>query len=105
MLKEQVLTFLPKFHMFLYGNEIGTINKEFTLFRPKFYLNCNGWEVEGDLFEWDYSVRDGSQLIMTASKKLWNFTDTYEIEVIQPENALVALMIVLAIDAAKCGKN
>jgi len=105
MLKEQAIAFLPKFHMFLYGNEIGTINKEFTFFRPKFYLNCNGWEVEGDLFEWDYSVRDGSQLIMTASKKLWNFTDTYEIDVVQPENAIVALMIVLAIDAAKCGKN
>jgi uncharacterized protein YxjI len=105
MLKEEVLTFLPKFRMFLFGNEIGTINKEFTFFRPKFYLDCNGWSVEGDYFEWDYSVMDGSQPIMTASKKLWNFTDTYEIDVIQPENALVALMIVLAIDAAKCGKN
>ena len=45
--KERVFTFLPKFELFLGEDYIGCISKEFTLFRPVFTLDCNGWQVEG----------------------------------------------------------
>ena len=38
-------------------------------------------------------------------KEIFNFTDTYVIDVKDPENALDALMFVLAIDAKKCTRN
>ena len=38
-------------------------------------------------------------------KGIFNFTDTYVIDVKDPENALDALMFVLAIDAEKCTKT
>ena len=38
-------------------------------------------------------------------KEIFNFTDTYVINVNNPENALDALMFVLAIDAEKCTRN
>lgn len=38
-------------------------------------------------------------------KEIFNFTDTYVIDVKDPENALDALMFVLAIDAGKCTRN
>ena len=39
------------------------------------------------------------------SQEIFNFTDTYVIDVKDPENALDALMFVLAIDAEKCTRN
>ena len=39
------------------------------------------------------------------SKELLNWTDTYVIEVFHPDDALCALMFVLAIDAEKCSRN
>jgi len=42
---------------------------------------------------------------MTAVKKVWNLTDTYEIDVVQDVDILYSLMIVLAIDAAKCSSS
>ncbi len=39
------------------------------------------------------------------SKELFNWTDTYAIEVYNPQDALYALMLVLAIDAEKCSRN
>jgi len=42
---------------------------------------------------------------MTASKELFRLTDTYVIDVINPQDALLSLMIVLAIDAAKCSRS
>ena len=59
--------------------------------------------MDGDWLEWDYRVKDSSgSLIMTASKEFLRFTDTYVLDIVREEDALLCLMIVLAIDAAKC---
>ena len=104
--KERIFTFLPKFEMYLGPNYIGCISKEFTCLMPKFNIDCNGWQVHGDCFEWDYQITDSAgRLIATVSKELMNWTDTYSIEVAEPKNAICALMLVLAIDAEKCSRN
>ena len=104
--KEEVLTFLPKFAMYLQDRYIGCIRREFSLFRPRFTVDCNGWQVEGDWFEWDYQIRDGAgRLVATVSKELMQFTDTYVIDVSDPKDALGVLMLVLAIDAEKCSRK
>lgn len=104
--KERVLTFLPKFEIYLGDNYAGCISKEFTFFIPKFHIDYNGWSVEGDFFEWDYTIQDGyGSAIATVSKQLFNWTDTYVIDVADSQDALGALMLVLAIDAEKCSRN
>lgn len=104
--KEKVLTFLPKFELYLGERYLGCISKEFTFFKPKYNIDCNGWHVEGNFLEWDYSIMDGSgQCIATVAKKIFNLTDTYEIDVNDPQDALCALMLVLAIDAEKCSRG
>lgn len=105
-IQERVLTFLPKFEMYIGGQYIGEIKKEFTFFKPVFTLDCNGWTVQGDLMGWDYDVVNHTGgFVMHASKQLFNWTDTYTIDVPNPNDVLVSLMIVLAIDAAKCSDN
>ena len=104
--KERVLTWLPKFEMYLGDRYIGCITKEFTFFKPKFNIDCNGWSVDGNWLEWDYMIRDSrGQPVAAVSKELWNWTDTYTIDVSNPQDALCALMLVLAIDAEKCSRN
>ena len=106
MVKQRILTFLPKFEMYMGGQYLGCISRELTLFRPKYNIECNGWRVEGNWVEWDYRVLDRfGNLIAAISKSLWNWTDTYVIDVQSPENALCALMLVLAIDAEKCSRE
>ena len=106
-LKEVVLTFLkPRFEMFVGEEKIGTITKELTLFKPKFTLDCNGWQVQGSFWEWDYEIVDASgHLVASVSKEIWHLTDTYTIDVADDADALYALMVVLAIDAEKCSRN
>lgn len=103
--QERVLTWLPKFELYIGEQLVGEIRKEFTLFRPRFFLDCCGWSVDGDYWEWDYTVTDGPRTVMRLSKELWNWTDTYSMEIGRPEDALYCLMIVLAIDAAKCSSG
>lgn len=104
--KERVFTFFPKFEMYLGERYLGCITREFSLFRPKFTVDCNGWQVDGDFFEWDYTVRDSRGVqIAAVSKELFHWTDTYCIDVADPGNALAVLMLVLAIDAEKCSRG
>jgi uncharacterized protein YxjI len=85
---------------------VGTVQKEFSFFRPSFSVDCRDWQVEGDLFEWDYEICDGDgNTVASISKELFNFTDTYTIDVRDPVDSLHALMVVLAIDAEKCSRN
>ncbi len=104
--KQKIFTWLPKYEMYLGDQYIGCINKEFTFFTPKYNIDCNGWNVEGNFFEWDYQITDPyDQNIATVTKELWNWTDTYVIDVCNPQDALCALMLVLAIDAEKCSRD
>ena len=105
-IKEKVLTWLPKFEMYVGENCIGSICKEFTFLRPKFNIDCRGWHVEGDWMEWDYKILNSAgQTIADVSKELFNWTDTYTIEIRNPQDALYALMLLLAIDAEKCSRS
>ena len=104
--KEVVFSLLPRFEIYAGDRRIGSIRKEFTFFKPKFTLDMNGWTIDGDWFEWDYSIRDGSgRTVATISKQLFNWSDTYVIDVANPADAIPALMVVLAIDAEKCSRD
>ena len=104
--KQRLLTWLPKFEMYLKDQYLGCISRELTFFTPKYHIDCNGWQVEGDWFEWDYQILDDAgRAVASISKELWNWTDTYVINVINPQDALCALMLVLAIDAEKCSRS
>lgn len=104
--KERVLTLLPQFEVYLGDQYLGCIRKEFTFFAPKFTIDFLGWQVEGSFLEWDYYVLGSSgQAIASVSKELLHWTDTYVIDVAEPEDALSVLMLVLAIDAEKCSRG
>lgn len=106
MVKERILTFLPKFELYIANQYIGCISKEFTLFRPKYNIDCNGWHVEGNFMEWDYQIIDrNAQQVASVSKELFHWTDTYTIDVDNPQDVLYVLMLVLAIDAEKCSRD
>lgn len=57
--QQRVLTFLPKFELYVGDRCVGEIRKEFTLFRPSFSLDFCGWTVDGSFMEWDYTIQDG----------------------------------------------
>ena len=104
--KERIFTFLPKFELYLGDNYAGCISREFTLFKPRYNIDCCGWHVEGNFLEWDYTITgDLGGPIAVVSKELFHWTDTYVIDVRDPRDSLMALMLVLAIDAEKCSRN
>lgn len=104
--KQKIISFLPRFEIYNSQGYVGCIKREFTFFRPRYTVDFMGWRVEGSFMEWDYNIIDGNgQIIATVSKELLNWTDTYSIDVYNPDDALFALMLVVAIDAEKCSRD
>ena len=104
-IKQVLLTFIPRFEIYKDDQYVGSISKEFSFFVPRYNIDFNGWHIEGDIFEWDYQIYDGSKVIASIRKELFNLTDTYVLNIIDPKDALDVLAFVLAIDAEKCSRN
>ena len=105
-IRQKLLSWMPRFEIYQGDRFLGSIQREFTFLRPRYSIDYCGWQVEGNWLEWDYSIcNSAGQEIATVSKELWQLTDTYVINVHEPQNALGALMLVLAIDAEKCSRK
>lgn len=106
LVKQRVFTFLPKFEIYRLGQYIGSVNKEFSLFTPKFNIDFNSWRIIGDWLGWEYSILNTQgQTVAQISKEVFKWTDTYVMNINNPQDAIYVLMLVLAIDAEKCSNN
>ena len=104
-ISQKLLTLLPQFDIEVRGEKRGTISKEFTFFHPKYDIDYNGWHAEGDFWGWNYDVYGGSVPIAHITKDIFQWGDTYVIDIINPADELHAMMLVIAIDAANCDNN
>ena len=106
MVKERVLTFLPKFEVYEGNQMIGSISKELTFLKSRYKIDFNGWHIEGNWTEWNYSITDGAgRTVAVISKEIFHMTDTYVLDIANPGDALHVLMFTLAIDAEKCSRQ
>ena len=102
MVKQRLLTLLPAFDIEIDGKEFGSVQKEFTFFKPRYELDYNGWRCEGDFLAWDYDVYEECCAVVHISKKPFHWGDTYVIDILDPKDEIMALMLAIAIDAANC---
>ena len=68
MVVQKVLTFLPKFEIYKNGSYIGCLSKEFSFLTPHYNIDYNGWQIDGTIMEWDYSILDQSGYLTESSK-------------------------------------
>ena len=104
--QQRVFSWLTTFDLYIGEEYAGCVRKEFSFFAPRFTIDFKGWDVQGHYFEWDYEIYDSvGDCKATISKELFNWTDTYSIDVRDDADALAALALVIAIDAEKAQRN
>lgn len=103
--KQKVWTWLPKFEIFIGSAYAGRITKRFSILHPSYEIEYLDWHADGNFLEWDYEITGQSgQLIASVSKEVFHLSDTYCIDIAEPDSALHVLMLVLAIDAEKASR-
>ena len=104
-IRQKLFTLMPTFEIEIGGHVVGTVRKKFTLLRQNYEVDYRGWDVEGDFLGWDYQVLQGNQEILSITKEIWNWSDTYTLTFRNPADEIPGLLLVLAIDAANCSRN
>ena len=102
---EKVFSFPKQFEIIMGGVPCGYITNQFTFFFQKYDVDFNGWHVEGDFLDWDYDVFANGRPTIHINKEWLSWGDTYTIDFENPEDELMGLMLVIAIDAANCDHN
>ena len=97
-IRQELFTLLPKFIVSVNGQDIAEIVKEFTFFKPKYRIDGLGWEIDGDFWDHDYDIKKNGRTIVSLSKEWFTWGDCYELDIESPEDEIVALAVVLAID-------
>ena len=105
LIKEKLLTFLPVFEIEVNGVQQGMIEQRLSLFKPNYEVDFNGWRVEGAFLGWDYAVYSGCSAVIHITKEWLHWGDTYVIDIPNPSDELMGLLLVIAIDAANCTKG
>jgi len=99
-IKQEVFSFLPRYRVYCDGEEIAEIVKEFSFIFPRYSVEGLGWEIEGKIMAHDYQILKGDLPIVTITKEWMTWGDTYELDIANPEDEIMALAVVLAIDCA-----
>ena len=96
--RQKLWTFLPRYMVSVNGTDVAEIVKEFTFLRPKYSIIGPGWEVDGSFWEHDYEVTENGRPIVSIRKEWMTWGDTYELDIADTGNEVMALAVVLAID-------
>ena len=90
----------PQYKVFVGGEQIAEVVREFSFFKPRYRIDGPGWLVSGDFWEHDYEiVRDG-QRIAGICKEWMSWGDCYELDVDDETEEIRVLAVALAIDCA-----
>jgi len=104
-IEQQISFLLPYFHAHIEGRGTATIRQRFSWFHTKYTLEGLDWEIEGSFWLHEYEIRQGGQLVISISKELMTWGDSYELDIANPRDALVALAVVLVIDCVNAANN
>ena len=105
LIQEKLFRFLREFEISIRGQSQGIIKKQISFIKPKYNIDYKGWRLEGEYFFWNYDIYEQSRLVVHISKKLFTWGDTYVLEIADDEDELPALMVAIAMDAAKSSEE
>lgn len=96
---QKVMSFLPRYFINRNGEDIAQVVKEFTFFRQQYTVSGPEWTVEGNIWAHEYRIYSDCGVVANVSKHWFTWGDTYEIDLADGVDEVMALSIVLVIDA------
>jgi uncharacterized protein YxjI len=104
-IKQELMTWLPRFTVYADGEQIAQVKKEFSFLFPRYSIEGLGWEIEGSFWEHEYQITQNGQPIVNISKEWMTWGDSYELDIRSPADEIIALAVVLTIDCVREAQN
>lgn len=97
-IEQELFHFRPHYNIYVEDTCVGTVVREFSLFKPYYVVEGLGWEVEGDFFAHTYRVTHQGETVVSMDKEWFTWGDCYCLHIADDVNPLVALATIIAID-------
>ena len=97
-IKQEVWSLLPRFYVFCDDRQVAEIKKEFTFLFPRYTIEGLGWEIDGSFMAHDYQITKNGHKIVSISKEWMTWGDSYELDISDPADEILALAVVIIID-------
>lgn len=104
-IKQELFRFLPAYCVFCGERQVAEIRKEFSFLFPRYSIEGLGWEIEGRFMAHDYEITKNGRPIVTICKEWMTWGDSYELNIADPTDEIVALAVVLTIDCVMESQN
>lgn len=98
-IKQSLWKILSHYEFYIGDQLVSEMKQEFTFFKKSYSILNPNWRIEGDIWSVNYKILEGNQVIATIQKKIFSWTDAYEIDIVHEEDTELVLGIVIAIDA------
>lgn len=107
MVKEKIISITPTYNISYQNKNIGNIHRKmFKLIGPGYAIDYLGWKIDGNILEWNYTIKDKhGNLVAKVTKEHIHLTDTYCMNIVNPEDAIFVVMFAVAIDAEKASRK
>lgn len=97
--QQKVLSFMPKYFIYINGVEVAQIVKEFTFFKQSYRIEGTSMLLQGDVFQHNYSLTDANNIIMNVTKTWFSWGDSFLLDIYDDTKELFCLCVVLALDS------
>lgn len=104
-IQQKVFSFLPRYFVYVGDHQVAEIVKEFSFLFPRYSIEGLGWDIEGRFMAHDYEITKGGYPIVTIRKEWMTWGDSYALDIADPKDEIVALAVVLTIDAVMASNS
>ncbi len=105
-IEQELMAWMPRYNVYVQGQKGAQVARKFTWFRPRYEITGPDWTVEGDWSGHDYEVTSLTRgPVVTISKEWMTWGDSYELNIADPNDELLALAVVLTIDCVNASNN
>ncbi|NLC96036.1 MAG: hypothetical protein GX675_00485 [Erysipelotrichaceae bacterium] len=102
-IEKEILSIFPKFYInFRDGSNI-TMKSRFSMLRKKIDIESDdlSLRLEGDYFNYDFTVYNEDEAIAVIKKKFLSFSDTYELTIFDDYYTDIILAVTIGVDCIK----
>ena len=101
LIDQKVLNMVKTFDITINGQHCGTVKKKFPAITKDMNYDARGWKLDGDALGMSFKFTDAQKKVYaTVKKKVLAIGDTYEIEVMNPEDEILVVVLTIILDEA-----
>lgn len=97
-IEQQLFRIMPHYDIYIGGKKVATLIKNFTLFTHDYRYKGIDWNISGQILAHNYQIESGREVVAQIDKRWIAWGDTYEVNLNEKFDTMLALASVIVID-------